>query len=252
VNSSFRRQVYDQVLAIRTGGNGARQTTTVCRSLNSWLENILEGVPYAPGRATRLNRPIVTRAHAPRQVVQNKEDLTRKLQEIADGAPRPSPVQARPSPVQAHPVSRPPPARPARASWHPEDTHPPSAPRTACAVGTSALAPRLRSGAAPGLTCDLEVLRPTVRARPGRLSDLSVYHSESCLDGAFARARRTLNRPNRRCSARAGGRDPAARGRAGPARPHRRSAPPRTLIMPDSRPHPVPLVAEMAVRFSLV
>jgi hypothetical protein len=38
----------------------------------------------------------------------------------------------------------------------------------------------------------------TVRARPGRLSGLSVSHSRSVLYGAFVRVRRALNGPSRR------------------------------------------------------
>ena len=44
----------------------------------------------------------------------------------------------------------------------------------------------------------------TVRAHPGRLSGLSVFHSKSDFYGAFVWARRTLNRPKRRVPARAG------------------------------------------------
>jgi hypothetical protein len=42
----------------------------------------------------------------------------------------------------------------------------------------------------------------TVRARPGRVSALSVFHSESVLYGAFVWARRALNGPKRRFLAR--------------------------------------------------
>ena len=38
----------------------------------------------------------------------------------------------------------------------------------------------------------------TVRARAGRLSTLSVFHSKSLLYGAFVWSRRALNGPNRR------------------------------------------------------
>ena len=44
----------------------------------------------------------------------------------------------------------------------------------------------------------------TVRARPGRLSTLSVSHSNSGLYEAFVWARRALNRQKRRFPARAG------------------------------------------------
>jgi hypothetical protein len=50
----------------------------------------------------------------------------------------------------------------------------------------------------------------TVRARPGRLSGLSVCHSGSVFYGAFVRACRSLNRPERWFSARAVGRSSAA------------------------------------------
>jgi hypothetical protein len=44
-----------------------------------------------------------------------------------------------------------------------------------------------------------------VRARPGRLSGLSILHSNSVLYGTFVRARRALSSQNRRFLARAGG-----------------------------------------------
>ena len=53
----------------------------------------------------------------------------------------------------------------------------------------------------------------TVRAVPGRLSAISVFHSKSVLYGAFVWARRALNGRKRRFSARAGGRLHDARGR---------------------------------------
>ena len=43
----------------------------------------------------------------------------------------------------------------------------------------------------------------TVRARPGRLSTIGVPHSKSILYGVFVWARRALNSPKRRFSARA-------------------------------------------------
>ena len=48
-------------------------------------------------------------------------------------------------------------------------------------------------------------LLETVRARPGRLSALSVFHSKSILYGACVWERRALNSPKRRFPARAGG-----------------------------------------------
>jgi hypothetical protein len=57
-----------------------------------------------------------------------------------------------------------------------------------------------------------------VRARSGRLSALSVIHSKSILYGAFAWARRALNRPKRLFLARAGGEQGYARREQGRAR----------------------------------
>jgi hypothetical protein len=51
--------------------------------------------------------------------------------------------------------------------------------------------------------CFEHVHPDTVRARPGRLSTLSVSHSKSFFYGAFAWARRALNSPKRRFPARA-------------------------------------------------
>jgi hypothetical protein len=50
---------------------------------------------------------------------------------------------------------------------------------------------------------ELVDLWPTVRARPGRLSALRVFHIKSTLYGAFVWARRALNSPKRRFPARA-------------------------------------------------
>jgi hypothetical protein len=52
---------------------------------------------------------------------------------------------------------------------------------------------------------DPEAVPETVRARPGRLSGLSVSHSKSVLYGVFVWARRVLNSPKRWFPARAGG-----------------------------------------------
>jgi hypothetical protein len=57
-------------------------------------------------------------------------------------------------------------------------------------------------GSHGGLACACALIAagvdPAVRARPGRLSALSVSHSKSGLCGAFVRARRALNRQKRR------------------------------------------------------
>ena len=94
-----------------------------------------------------------------------------------------------------------------------------------------------------------------VRARPGRLSALSVSHSESGLYGAFVWARRALNGQKRRFPARAvtrrrsrssgssrcrQPRRSAARG-ASRARSHCRFAPPLIRFIPYSRTYAVPL-----------
>jgi hypothetical protein len=48
------------------------------------------------------------------------------------------------------------------------------------------------------------VLEAKVRARPGRFSALTVFHSKSVLYGGFLWARRALNGQKRRCSGPAG------------------------------------------------
>ena len=58
-----------------------------------------------------------------------------------------------------------------------------------------------------------EFVHPSVRALPGRLSDLSVFHSRSVVYGAFVWVRRALNIQKRRFPARAGRR---ADGQAAP------------------------------------
>jgi hypothetical protein len=68
-------------------------------------------------------------------------------------------------------------------------------------IVTRAHAPRQVYGGGTFLPSTLALL--TVRARPGRLSALSVSHSKSVLYGALTCAHRVLNRPTRRFRARA-------------------------------------------------
>jgi acetolactate synthase-1/2/3 large subunit len=62
----------------------------------------------------------------------------------------------------------------------------------------------------------------TVRARPGRLSGINVFHSKSVLYGVFVWVRRALNNQKWRFPARAGRQHRPVRGGAAPRRGHRR------------------------------
>jgi hypothetical protein len=78
----------------------------------------------------------------------------------------------------------------------------------------------------------------SVRARPGRLSALSVFHSKSFLYGAVVWARRALNSQKRRFWGRAV--SPRAAPRTGPGRDHRHHVPLHPGACPSSRAQILP------------